>query len=672
MFGCFITAGYANPTGQTDWNKPNHVDLTAHPLDDNTIFFQEAGHTIDTIGTLHAHITIDIQRPLLQLQRVNHTIHNGIKAVHNQLITFLHIIKKHDKYDAFNDHLPSQRIQDQTQLRQYLLTADYDGLLQDVRLITRFATATYNFASTHPPIPIDDNELLQAYHTPTEDPFQPTHARLTRSFPVLMTELQQWMDMERDVELHAQHLSPFTPPHSRPKRFISMLIAGAAVLASTFLGTWNTVEIQHLKSSNHDLVVQVHDMVKQQVADDEHLTLIDRVINTIQQDTQQLQQDLVYQQFIDHTRRQLQIVQSEITQINQILDGLMQHRLSSSAIDHDMIFTMFTNISHTASNLNYQILPADTFQLLQCPTSFIAQDNHVHIFLHIPITHPNANKLSIYKHIPLPFHIHQQPAIITRPTKQYIAINSLQQTFFTMDQAQFQACTPVGKLFVCHNQIVHNHPNTQSITNATIPREDACLFALFLQKADTAAQICDVFPAHLDPPQLIQVHNDQVLIHTFVPTVSVTTCPGGEHSDLHVTKPTLVTIPPSCTLSIPSSAFTATINLDRSFQHKIYTWPHDPILFLTPLQSTFAIQSLQSRLPYLHPNTNLKLWAQHNDHDNYLYIWNFGNSLMIIIVTIGILCYLARISLQVARYTPTYMPPIPSAPPPSPRFRAYK
>jgi len=341
-------------------------------------------------------------------------------------------------------------------------------------------------------------------------------------------------------------------------------------------------------------------------------------------------------------------------------------------LDSEIINNIFHNVSSSAGSLNYQILPDNPFQLLQCPTSFIAQNFEVNIFLHIPITSPNAAKLTIYKYIPLPFHIDNRPAIITRPNRPYIAINSIQHTFFTMDANQFRECRPVGKLFVCYNQITHNHPNTQNLHNATIPRQDACLFALFLQHADTASSICDTFPAHLDPPQLHQVHADQVLLHSFEPTLTTITCPNGAHTDLHSNQPTIVTIPPSCKLSTPYSSFTATINLDRSFHHKIYTWPHDPIRFLSPLQSSIALQSLQSKIPLLHPATNLKLWAQDSQHNDYLYVWNCCNSVIIILIIIFLSCYFVRLPILIARNISDPAKIVPSAPPPSPGLYAHR
>jgi len=429
------------------------------------------------------------------------------------------------------------------------------------------------------------------------------------------------------------------------------------------------MEIHQLKTMNHELVIKVGDIIQHQMADEKHLNLIDRVINTIHQDLQQFQLDHIHQRFIEHTSKQLQVVQLEITQITQVLDGLLQHRLSASILDHDIVHTMFTNISLTANTLTYNLLPTNAFELLQCDTSFLAQNNTVHIFLHIPITRPDSTKLNIYKYIPLPFHIHDKPAFIARPHKQYIAINSLRQTFFTMDQRQFDNCKPVGRLFICRNQIIHNHPNTQTTLNATIPRADACLFSLFLQQTDSATHVCDTFPAQLDPPQLIQLHPAQVLIHTYLPTIAVTTCPNGNHADLHVNQPTIVTIPPTCTISIPHSSFTATINLERTFHHKRYTWPHDPLTFLTPLQSTVAIKTLHSQLPYLHPSTNLKLWAQEGQHIDYLYIWNLTNSIVIVMLSLFMLFYFLRLPILIARNLQIPNFPIPSAPPASPGFR---
>ena len=663
----------ASMTNPQHWQESNHVHITSRTLEANTIFFQEAGHTIDTIGTLHAHFQLDIQRPLQQLRRIHDTVRNGIAATHNQLLTFVQVARNYKKYNELTDHPLSNRIMDQNTLTELLAKRDYIALLQDIPLLHRFTTTTYQFATAVPNSPVQlDADLQQAYITPTSDPFQHTRSRLTRTFPTLINELQQWLDLDRDIEVHRQHLSPFDGLQSRQRRFIPLLVTGLAVLASTFLGTWNTVEIQQLKTSNHELVVKMDDIVKQQLANDVHLDLIDRAILTVHQDLQQLHLDHIHQRFIEHTARQLQVVQQEITQITQVLDGLIQHRLSSSILDQDIINNMFLNLSRTADNLQYNLLPTNTFELIQCPTSFLAQNHTVHIFLHVPITRPDATKLTIYKYIPLPFHVNHAPSFITRPTKQYIAINSLKQTFFTMDRHEFEQCQSVGKLFICHNQIIHNHSSTQLDTNSTIPKQEACLFALFLQRAETAMKVCDIFPIQLDPPQLHQLHADQVLIHTYSPTIAITTCPNGDHADLHISQPTMVTIPPTCTISVPHSAFTASINLDRTFHHKIYTWPHDPIKFLNPLQSTIPIQSLQSRLPSLHPATNIKVWAQDGQHYTYLYIWNFVNSIIIVLLTIFMLCYLLRLPLMVARNMQAPAFPTPSAPPPSPQFRQRK
>ena len=657
-------------TASNNWQKDNHVTTTATPLAPNTIFFQEAGHTIDIIGTLHAHFELDIQRPISQLLRIRETVKKGMSATHNQILTFVQIVRNHKKYNDLQDHPLSNRIMDQNAVVEFLAQKDYHGLLKDIHLLNRFTTSTYQFTNDIPFPPIElDADLQQVYVTPTADPFQPTRSRLTRSFPSLINELQQWVDLDSEIDIHIQHLSPFDTHQSRQKRFLPLLVAGAAVLASTFLGAWNTVEIQQLRKSNHELIVKMDDLVTRQTADETHLDLIDRAVLTIHQDVQQIHMDRTHQKFIDHTARQLRVVQMEITQISQVLDGLMQQRLSSSILDQDVMYSMFNNLSITANNLQYNLLPTNTFELLQCPTSFLAQNHSVHIFLHIPITRPEATKLNIYKYISLPFHINNAPAFIARPSKQFLAINSLKQTFFTMDAQEFEKCQSVGRLHVCRNQILHNHSTAQFDNNSTIPKQEACLFALFLQRADIATQICDIYPTRNDPPQLHQIQADQVLIHTHIPTIAVTTCPNGDHSDLHVQQPTIVTIPPTCTLSVPHSSFTASINLDRTFHHKIYTWPHDPIQFLTPLQSTIPIHSLQSRVPFLHPATNIRIWAQESQHFTYLYIWNCVNSIVIILLTTSILCYLLRLPLMVARNMPSPPLPIPSAPPASPQFR---
>ena len=136
------------------------------------------------------------------------------------------------------------------------------------------------------------------------------------------------MALQHDINTHTQHLTPFTTSTNisttRQKRFLSLLLARTAVIASTFLGAWNTLEIHQLKSANHELVVKMGDIIRQQTADEAHLSLIDRVINTLHQDLQQFQLDHTHQQFIDQTTRQLQVVQTEILQITQVLDGLME------------------------------------------------------------------------------------------------------------------------------------------------------------------------------------------------------------------------------------------------------------------------------------------------------------------------------------------------------------
>ena len=613
------------------WQDDSNVPTIVRPLPDNTIFFQAMGQTIDTVGTLHAHLSLNISRPLSHLDHISHTAEGGIRYIHNQLVAFLAYVHSHlHRRPPLGWGLtPTEQQQALDKLRLLLEKQLYDNITSDVSLYTIFTSETFKLqpnAGNEITPPEFLRHLLR--DTPT------LNTRWTRSYPACIRELQQWRQLLTEVDVQSQHLQPFSIPSSRQKRFLPLLVAGAAAVASTFLGVWNAVELHNLKDTTNDLIIKVDGIITQQQADRQHLSLIDDVLAGLHHDVTQLYLDNTGQQLITMTRRQFHIISQEILQITQVIDGLMTQHLSSSLVDQTLMQSLFLNISTQATHLQYEILPMDALQLLQCPTSFLSENNLIHIFIHVPIAHADASRLRIYRHIPLPFKIHSYPAIIVKSDLQYLAINSHTRSFFTLTETQFSSCQHVGSLSICPNNIIYLDPTTSHTSNTSIPQDATCLYALFMQNLQSAMDVCDVFPAPRNPIHMYQLQADQVLINTYVPIQTLTTCPSKAHTDIHISRPSIVTIPPTCTIHTPHSHFTASLDLYKSFTHKEYPWPHDPITFIQPLQSTAAWHSLQDTLPSLHPSTNLRLWTQDHDVISNLHWWNSANSIIPIICII--------------------------------------
>ena len=613
------------------WQDDSNIPTIVRPLPDNTIFFQALGQTIDTVGTLHAHLTLNVSRPLSHLDHVENTAEGGISYIHNQLVAFLTYVHSHlhrRPPPGWGLH-PTEQQQALDRLRLLLEEQLYDNITSDVSLYTIFTSETFKLQ------PNAGNDL-----TPPEflrrllRNTSMSNTRWTRSYPACIRELQQWRQLLSEIATQRQHLQPFSSTTSRQKRFIPLLMAGAAVVASTFLGVWNTIELRNLKDTTNDLVIRVDGIITQQQADQQHLRLIDDVLAGLHHDVTQLYLDNTGQQLITMTRRQFLMISQEVVQITQVIDGLMTQHLSSSLIDQNLIQSLFHNISTQATTLQYDILPIDALQLLQCPTSFLSENNLIHIFIHVPIAQAAASRLRIYRHIPLPFQINQQPAIIVKSDLQYLAINTHTRSFFTLTEMQFRSCQHVGSLSICPNNIIYLDPNIRHDTNTSMPQDAACLYALFTQNWHTARDVCDVFPAPRHPIHMYQLQADQVLINTFTPIQALITCPSHSHTDIHISRPSIVTIPPTCTIHTPYSHFTATLDLYQSFTHKDYPWPHDPISFLQPLQSTAAWHSLIDTLPSLHPSTNLRLWTQNHDIISNLHWWTSANTILPIICII--------------------------------------
>ena len=158
---------------------------------------------------------------------------------------------------------------------------------------------------------------------------------------------------------------------------------------------------------------------------------------------------------------------------------LLRHEYPSNFLHPSSILAELPKLRQALSDKEIRLLLDNPADIALSPSSFVVQDNTIHMFIHIPISH--APRLTAYRYIPTPT-VYELTNITTLATithpHEVLALTDNMDTF--VELPNLNDCTEMqGNKFLCPNTPVLHH-------NA----DGSCLFALFTSNTENTYKYC--------------------------------------------------------------------------------------------------------------------------------------------------------------------------------------
>ena len=278
-------------------------------------------------------------------------------------------------------------------------------------------------------------------------------------------------------------------PYIRNKRAAPVIaLAAIAGVLGTFLGMYNTYEIQMLKArlnemdKNHNLLVHVTQRQEEQIHRiTENMNTICALIKLMTK----INPALIAEQI----SAQLNLYESRVIMATNAVQQLQHRRLAVDLLDTIQLEEMHRAIEAVATERGYTLMPQRLSDYFQIETSYLRNGGDILIMLHVPcIVHDQL--LTIYKYIPLPFPVPKimqsdtttildlieqrhnnfvntseqgMDALMLIPEAEMIAVGKTDQ-FQILTQGDLAGCIKRNKIHLCEkNQVLHTNLKTSCL-----------------------------------------------------------------------------------------------------------------------------------------------------------------------------------------------------------------
>ena len=166
-----------------------------------------------------------------------------------------------------------------------------------------------------------------------------------------------------------------------------------------------------------------------------------------------------------------------------ITDAL-EGRLSSKFISLLDLRDNLADLKEKASNEGYRLSCSSTLEIPNLPLTLILNTTHLNLILSVPVESP-ASEYILHEYIqtPLPIQINNLTHfLIVKPTKSYLAINSITNKFIELDENDLKSCLSFSQFLHCPTLI------------ETVGTAQTCLLSLYNNQLENIKKNC---PAHL-------------------------------------------------------------------------------------------------------------------------------------------------------------------------------
>lgn len=330
---------------------------------------------------------------------------------------------------------------------------------------------------------------------------------------------RQFMVMEVDrLLIRCDHLMQMTDklpapqpqlPNRRHKRFIFSLAVVAilaAVTAGTAYGLYRNSELYSMHSNVNTLkaaeAVTIRELNKMGDSNAELLHLIQGTETALDEYYEEIETSKWDENAIKVGTRRVCIFEETVA-------AVMQQRIAPSTLA-ELNTTAIANDVNIYAKQNGMIPMASHFtDWLQIPASFSTFNDGFQIFLHIPLSPPEAT-MNLYRHIKLPLPLDDNYHITLDTAADYFAITQDGTIFKAISEAELQECRHVGEFYSCdRGNTARVRPNSLALrrlkdSKTQQPDADLCLWALHSGDQLVAKHACD---SHIVPvaPSVIMI-----------------------------------------------------------------------------------------------------------------------------------------------------------------------
>ncbi len=375
--------------------------------------------------------------------------------------------------------------------------------------------------------------------------------------------------------------------HKRAVPIVAMAII-AGVLG-TFLGMYNTWEIQNLKArlnemdKNHNLLVHVTQRQEEQINRiTENMNAICALITMMAKNNPTL--------IAEQISSQISLFETRLTMATNAVQQLQHRRLAIDMLDTQQLTEMHNAVLNVAKERGYHLMPERISDYFQIEVSYLRKGDDILIMMHVPcIIHDQL--LTVYKYVPLPFPIpkflttdsatiadlisgrssnrsqidrQDMDALIIIPEMEMIAVGRSDK-FKVLSQADLAACIKRNKIYLCEkHQVLHT--NLQA----------SCLGSIYSNYEQGIKENCKLERRKLKET-VYQLSPTDHLVFTPQPYNAKIECRNGSSFPVYLTQVHKLTVPEDCKINLKSHTITSDYNIRVSPPALDVPWTLDPM-----------------------------------------------------------------------------------------------
>ena len=422
--------------------------------------------------------------------------------------------------------------------------------------------------------------------------------------------------------------------HIRQKRAAPIVaIAVIAGVLGTFLGMYNTWEIQNLKNrlnevdKNHNLLVHVTQRQEEQINRiTENMNAICALITMMAKNNPTL--------IAEQISSQISLFETRLTMATNAVQQLQHRRLAIDMLDTQQLTEMHNAVLNVAKERGYHLMPERISDYFQIEVSYLRKGDDILIMMHVPcIIHDQL--LTVYKYVPLPFPIpkflttdsatiadlisgrssnvsqigkQEMDALIIVPEMEIIAVGRSDK-FKVLSQTDLAACIKRNKIYLCEkHQVLHT--NLQA----------SCLGSIYSNFEQGIKENCKLERKQLKET-VYQLSPTDHLIFTPHPYNAKIECRNGSAFPVYLTQVHRLYVPEDCKINLKSHTISSDYNIRVSPPALDVPWTLDPMQLPANIHLDAAI--IDRKISEL--DINLKnLLNETSQRTNFLQMLNTG------------------------------------------------
>lgn len=278
---------------------------------------------------------------------------------------------------------------------------------------------------------------------------------------------------------------------NRPKR--SIAVAGIAILASTGLGIYNTVQLNKLTATTYNISSDIVELKRQILT----LTRLTSRLFSMEEDLKTAYREITV--LIDHIKVRVStrtdvlmsishfnycvsILHDFVSNFETGFQHLQNQKLSLDIISPTKLIDLWQDI-RARTTPDMELLFPHPFDLLQLPASYtFLPDNTLRVILHVPLA---ATKLTLFKHVPFPVvpaDVDMPIIVRSRNDKHFLAISEDHRLHRQLSVSDLEeGCYNFRNNYICDDMSFFH-----SLPSAT------CLGSLYAGLQDGVDTLCEV------------------------------------------------------------------------------------------------------------------------------------------------------------------------------------